>query len=114
MGVAEREYMKAPAWQDAQRKRLTEWKPQPWRPPRRRRNRALVIVVAAVLTAAGGGVGYAIGAEVGPFAPPPALVWGGKGFSDKAEFKRWLESRGASYKAWARKHPAAAARLERP
>jgi uncharacterized protein (TIGR03382 family) len=33
------------------------------------------------------------------------IVWGKRTFVSRAEFARWLESRGGSYQAWARRHP---------
>ena len=42
--------------------------------------------------------------------PPPgrsaALVWGNGVFSNALELEAWLRIRGASYKTWARRHPA--------
>jgi hypothetical protein len=35
-----------------------------------------------------------------------AMVWGTRTFTSRAAFGRWLESRGRSYEAWARRHPA--------
>jgi hypothetical protein len=43
--------------------------------------------------------------------PPPAngatkgIVWGGHTFATRADFARWLRSRGVSYRAWVRRHP---------
>jgi len=33
------------------------------------------------------------------------IVWGSRTFASRAAFGRWLESRGRSYEAWARRHP---------
>lgn len=33
------------------------------------------------------------------------VVWRGRTFATRAEFARWLRSRGVSYRAWARSHP---------
>jgi hypothetical protein len=45
-----------------------------------------------------------------PNSPPRthahAIVWGSRTFTSRAAFGRWLESRGRSYEAWARRHPA--------
>jgi hypothetical protein len=35
-----------------------------------------------------------------------AVAWGTRTFTSRAAFGRWLESRGRSYEAWARRHPA--------
>ena len=60
---------------------------------------------------------------VGSFWPPPrvhaqGIVWGNRMFVDRTAFRRWLESHGRSYKAWARQHPvkpaAAAPKADRP
>ncbi len=47
--------------------------------------------------------------------PPPStqasargIVWGGLTFVDRAEFARWLRSRGVPYRVWAQRHPARA------
>ena len=43
--------------------------------------------------------------------PPPAngatkgIVWGGHTFATRADFARWLRSRGVAYPAWVRRHP---------
>ena len=43
--------------------------------------------------------------------PPPAngatkgIVWGGHTFATRADFARWLRSRGVSYRVWVRRHP---------
>jgi hypothetical protein len=116
MGLADRDYMKAKTWQREQRDRLAAWQWRTWRRDRTargRRRRLASAVAAAILMLAAGAVGYAAGAEIGPFAPSPVVVWGGKEFSSKAQFEQWLTGRGGSYTKWARKHPTAAARLER-
>jgi hypothetical protein len=49
--------------------------------------------------------------------PPPgkagALVWGNGVFANKLELEAWLRIRGASYEAWARKHPSAVKLLKK-
>lgn len=43
--------------------------------------------------------------------PPPAngatkgIVWGGHTFATRADFARWLRSRGVAYRVWVRRHP---------
>ncbi len=43
--------------------------------------------------------------------PPPAngatqgIVWDGHTFATRADFARWLRSRGVPYRAWVRRHP---------
>jgi hypothetical protein len=116
MGLVDREYMKAERWQREQRQRLAAWQ---WRrfPRTRRANArgrvAQYVIVAAIACALAIAIGYAAGSRVGPFAAEPLLVWSGEEFNSKAEFEPWLRIRGGSYRAWAAKHPAAAAKLER-
>jgi len=45
-----------------------------------------------------------------PPANPPTrgLVWAGHTFVARADFSRWLRSRGLTYGAWVRRHPAPA------
>ena len=40
-----------------------------------------------------------------------SVVWGNRVFPSPPELTRWLNERGASYRAWSRNHPSAAARL---
>jgi hypothetical protein len=40
-----------------------------------------------------------------PRTRAPGIVWGKRTFVSRAELARWLESRGRSYQAWARRHP---------
>lgn len=116
VGLADRDYMKAESWQRDQRQRLAEWQwrrfPRPWQnaSPRQRLARYTIVVVVAL--APGAAIGYAAGAQVGPFAPAPLLVWSGESFNNRADFEAWLDVRGGSYAGWAAKHPAAAAKLE--
>jgi hypothetical protein len=37
--------------------------------------------------------------------PAQGVVWRGRTFATRADFARWLRSRGVSYRAWARSHP---------
>jgi hypothetical protein len=41
-----------------------------------------------------------------------AVVWGDRVFGSRAKLAAWLHARGASYKAWSRKHPVARAVVE--
>jgi hypothetical protein len=46
------------------------------------------------------------------------IVWGKRTFASRAAFRRWLNSHGRSYEAWARRHPvkppAATPKADRP
>jgi hypothetical protein len=115
VGLADRDYTKAEPWQREQRERLAEWQWRrfPWSAGVSRRGRFVGYLVAAVLaTGPAVAIGYAVGAEIGPFAPEPLLVWGGHEFESKGDFEAWLRAHGGSYEGWAAKHPAAAAKLE--
>ena len=37
--------------------------------------------------------------------PTQGIVWDNQTFTTRAEFARWLRSRGTSYRVWARQHP---------
>src|SRR5215510_9738918 len=37
--------------------------------------------------------------------PAHGIVWRGQTFANRADFARWLRSRGVTYRAWARSHP---------
>jgi hypothetical protein len=41
-----------------------------------------------------------------------AVAWSNKVFFTQRRLEQWLDSRGASYRQWARQHPKAAATLE--
>jgi hypothetical protein len=41
-----------------------------------------------------------------------AVVWGDRVFGSRAKLAAWLHARGATYKAWSRKHPVAGAVIE--
>jgi len=72
--------------------------------------RILVILVLTPAFAAGvvaGAVGL-VGRDVPVAQQPTTLVWGDRVFASRHDFAVWLESRGASYKIWAKRHPAAA------
>jgi hypothetical protein len=70
----------------------------------------LVIAVAAVRMVGG--------LSTQPQTDAHGMVWGTRTFASRAAFGRWLESRGRSYQAWARRHPveasAAKPRADRP
>ena len=132
MGLADRDYMKSPWW----RRRQAAWeggapigattpssaaqgmagvnllRPRTPRARARLRRRLPAYLLALVVGLGGLGVAYAAGAQLGPFAPPPVLTWAERDFASKAEFDAWLRERGLSYRVWAERHPAAAARLE--
>ena len=44
--------------------------------------------------------------------PVTAVAWSGKVFLNERRFAQWLDSRGASYREWARLHPKAVATFE--
>lgn len=41
-----------------------------------------------------------------------AIVWANRVFDSRADFRRWLRSRGSTYVSWRQRYPAAAAVLE--
>jgi len=41
------------------------------------------------------------------------VTWGGRAFTNRRGFAMWFESTGRDYRAWAKRHPTAAARLGR-
>jgi hypothetical protein len=47
-------------------------------------------------------------------APTRGLVWAGQTFVARADFARWLRSRGLTYRAWVRRHPAPASVVRSP
>lgn len=47
-------------------------------------------------------------------APTRGLVWAGHTFVARADFSRWLRSRGLTYRAWVRRHPAPASVVRSP
>lgn len=54
-----------------------------------------------------------------PVSEPPTqqasgLVWGGRVFTTRAEFAKWLEERGLSIQAWERRHPGSPWTTARP
>ena len=111
MGLADRDYMKGERWQLTQRAKQSEWRPiYPDARDRPRTMRYLAIALVAAVPAAG--AGYAIGADVSPFAKSAPLVWGGEEFTSKPAFQDWLRERGLSYRRWAERHPAAATQHE--
>jgi hypothetical protein len=44
-------------------------------------------------------------AKPAPHAAAQAIVWNNRVFFDREQLAKWLRSRGASYDAWAAKHP---------
>ena len=70
----------------------------------------LLLLPAALLL----GTAYLEQAVVGQSAPsahgrPQAIVWGGRTFTQRRQLAHWLRAHGASYEAWARRHPTLAA-----
>jgi hypothetical protein len=47
-----------------------------------------------------------------PAARPTAIVWGDRVFQDPTSLRRWLRSRGNTYRSWRARHPNQAAILE--
>jgi len=48
-----------------------------------------------------------------PKLPKSTVVWAERFFFAQPDLEAWLHARGVSYKAWAKKHPKAAARQQR-
>ena len=71
---------------------------------------AAVLVVTAVALL----LPRAAGTDQPPPGQPGLLVWGNAVFSSPLELEAWLRVRGASYPAWARRHPAAVKLLTDP
>ena len=69
---------------------------------------ALVLPALLTLAIAVGAVRI-VGGLSAPRTHAQGIVWGKRTFVSRADFGRWLESRGRSYEAWARRHPAEAA-----
>jgi len=61
---------------------------------------AIVLVLAYVETR--------VVADSSPPARAKGVVWAGRTFVDRAQFARWLRSRGVRYRVWAQRHPALA------
>ena len=70
---------------------------------------ALVLPALLTLAIAVAAVRIVGGLERAPRTHAHAIVWGDRTFANRAAFGRWLESRGRSYQAWARRHPVQAA-----
>ena len=51
------------------------------------------------------GLSYVMAEPPEPSVEPTALTWGGRVFTSPAQFSRWLEQRGQSYREWERRHP---------
>lgn len=65
---------------------------------------ALILPTATVLAIA------AFGTQIFDPSPPSnvrvkGIVWRGNTFASRADFARWLRSRGIRYRVWARRHP---------
>ena len=69
---------------------------------------ALVLPALLTLAIAVGAVRI-VGGLSAPRTHAQGIVWGKRTFVSRADFGRWLESRGRSYETWARRHPAEAA-----
>lgn len=69
------------------------------------------LVVPALLTLAIAVAAVRIVGGLSTSSRPHAagIVWGERTFVSRADLGRWLESRGRSYEAWARRHPVKAA-----
>ena len=79
---------------------------------------ALVLPALLTLAIAVAAVRIVGGLPASPQTRAHAIVWGDRTFANRAAFGRWLESRGRSYQAWARRHPleasAATPKADRP
>jgi hypothetical protein len=70
---------------------------------------ALVLPALLTLAIAIGAVRIVGGLSRSPQKHAEGIVWGERTFASRADLGRWLESRGRSYDAWARRHPVKAA-----
>src|SRR5205085_7863187 len=70
---------------------------------------ALVLPALLTLALAVGAMRIVGGLWASPQKHPQGIVWGKRTFVSRADLGRWLESRGQSYEAWARRHPVQAA-----
>jgi hypothetical protein len=79
---------------------------------------ALVLTALLTLAIVAGAVRIVGGLSAPPRKHAQGIVWGERTFVSRADLGRWLESRGRSYEAWARRHPvqaaAAAPKADRP
>ena len=66
----------------------------------------LLLVIAIAVAFGSGRV------RLGDDSLETSVVWGGRVLDSPAEVSSWLAARGVTYEEWARKHPAAAARIE--
>lgn len=74
----------------------------------------IVLPAVIVLALAYGATQFVPGSKPEPQARAKGIVWAGRTFVDRAEFARWLRSRGVRYAVWARRHPALVAIPHRP
>jgi hypothetical protein len=70
---------------------------------------ALVVPALLTLAIAVAAVRIVGGLSASPRSHAAGIVWGERTFVSRADLGRWLESRGRSYEAWARRHPVKAA-----
>ena len=73
----------------------------------------LVLAPAFALGAVAGAVGI-VGKPLQQTQKPDSLVWAGRVFATEHSFDKWLRARGASYAAWAGRHPSTAAVFAMP
>jgi hypothetical protein len=66
---------------------------------------ALVLSALLTLAIVAGVVRIVGGISKPPRMHPQGIVWGDRTFTSRAAFGLWLESRGRSFQAWARRHP---------
>jgi hypothetical protein len=84
--------------------------------PHRCKTRDVKLLGALVLPAViGFGLVYAathvVGSlEAGPAASGKAIHWAGRTFATRQDLAAWLRARGATYRRWARRHPALSGR----
>jgi hypothetical protein len=70
------------------------------------------LATLAVSTIVVGALAFGVTTLVGSDLQTRWVNWGGESFSSPSDLRSWLRARGLSYRAWAKNHPLAAARLE--
>jgi hypothetical protein len=74
---------------------------------------ALVLAPAFALGAVAGAAGIVGGKPETAAQKPTSLIWADRVFVKPDDLAKWLESRGASYEAWAAQHPSAAQHFDK-
>jgi hypothetical protein len=73
---------------------------------------ALVLAPAFALGAVAGAAGIVGGKPAQVEQRPTSLIWANRVFVSQQDLAKWLESRGATYEAWAAQHPSTADHFE--